>query len=604
MKVTWRDGLSRWRGDEALDATATEAIFWWLVRLRWAALAGVALVLLLAGPVAGGLRPGSAPWLWGVAASLLVYNSTLAALGPARSRWLGHLAGQIVVDCLALAGLVHFAGGIENPFLLLFVLHVVTAGIVLQRGQARALLVVAVTLATIIVIGEGTGLLAHHCLRRDAASCAAVQLDLWSLAVLGGLVLTLCASSSFTRSLTDRLRRSQHSLRTTVGQLERETEQLATARAAIEREHSRLQVLLDCMADAVIFCDAEGEVLLSNQRARELSRSMSSAQAERDGRSVAGGLAALEALLRASEDGHASRTDHAFELNGRTFEPTYSGVRTDDGEALGVVMVARDITERRAMERHLQHEERLSVVGKLAATVAHEINNPIGVVSLYSQHALAKLPDDSPVRDHLETIRRNADSCQKIIGELLELARPREPERRELDLRPLCDDIVESVRPLAEQSGVTVSVAEHARDVSILVRGDADQLRQAVLNLTLNAIEAGGEGDTVSLGAWEGQEGDSTVRIVEIHDTGSGIPPEDLEHVFQPFFTTKDTGTGLGLAVAENIVKSHGGHVEVESTAGLGTTFRIALPDPELDSSPPRSENEPSEGELTERGVA
>ena len=108
----------------------------------------------------------------------------------------------------------------------------------------------------------------------------------------------------------------------------------------------------------------------------------------------------VEELLQAGKGGRAAVTLPSFEVDGRTFEPTHSAVRSEKGEALGQVMVARDITERRDMERHLMHEERMSVVGKLAAIVAHEINNPIGVVSLYSQHALARLDDDDPVRAH------------------------------------------------------------------------------------------------------------------------------------------------------------------------------------------------------------
>jgi signal transduction histidine kinase len=271
-------------------------------------------------------------------------------------------------------------------------------------------------------------------------------------------------------------------------------------------------------------------------------------------------------------------TCSVHESAGRTFELTSSSVRTTDGESLGLVTVARDITDRLGMERHLMREDRLSVVGKLAATVAHEINNPIGVVSLYSQHALAKLSSESPVRKHLEIIRRNADSCRKIIGDLLQLARPTAPQRSRLDLRRLCAEVAEAVEPLAERSGVLLSSGDHERDAPILVDGDEDQIRQALLNLVLNGIEAAPPGAAVSVAAWEAQEGDATVRVIEVHDSGPGIPKDRLEQLFEPFFTTKATGTGLGLSVAKGIVETHFGHVEVESEMGEGTSFRMVLP--------------------------
>ncbi len=157
---------------------------------------------------------------------------------------------------------------------------------------------------------------------------------------------------------------------------------------------------------------------------------------------------------------------------------------------LGLVTVTRDITERLALERHLMHDERMAVVGKIAAAVAHEINNPIGVVSLYAQHALAKLPPGSPIQKHLETIRRNAESCRKITGDLLELARPRTPEHERVDLRLLCKDVAQSVEALAATYGVQVADESRSNAAPLWAEGDAGQLRQALLNLALNAVEA------------------------------------------------------------------------------------------------------------------
>lgn len=559
------------------DPARADAVFWWLVRLRWFALGGVAVVILAAALLER-LPDGAIGMLIAVGGALLAYNAALAFLGPRRSLRFGHFVGQIVADCLALAAFAHFAGGIENPFLPLFVLHVVNANIVLGKRSATFVLGIAIALLSAVTLGEGTGLIDHHCLRHGDAPCSATSLGLWELSILGGLVMTLTASSVFTRSLTLRLQDSQLRLVDTVGALR-------TTRATIERERAKLQAIIDCMGDAVIFADPDGQVLMSNHRARELDP---------------GTFRSLSERFESFEEGRTSYAHPLFEHGERTLEITASVVRSKHAEPLGRVIVARDITERLKMERHLLHDERMSVVGKLAAAVAHEINNPIGVISLYSQHALAKLPSESPIQTHLETIRRNAESCAKITGDLLQLSRPRKPERRPVDLRLLCTEVAQTVTPLAARVGARLTASERESEGSVWAPGDADQLRQALLNLALNAIEAASEGDTITLVAYEDTEAEDQPRVLEVRDTGSGMSPEVLEKLFQPFFTTKATGTGLGLAVVENIVNSHAGRVEVDSERDHGTIFRIVLPSQVRRDSLPSSY--PSPGR--ERGAA
>lgn len=559
----------RWLVVEESDPESRQAVFAWLVRLRWVAILGVALVLLLAGPVFHRLPAGSARWLWTTVAGLSAYNALLALSGPLGLRPWHTFVGQITVDCIALATLVHFAGGLDNPFLPLFVLHVVSANIVLSGRAALGVLALAIVLVAVVVVGEGTGLLPHYCLQPAAAQCDGVTLDLRSLAALGGLVLTLVASSLLTRSLTARLRLGRRHLQATVAELTAEKQQLADTRGAIEAERVRLQAIIDCMGDAVILLDPGGRLLFSNQQARELWRS----------ETPSGDIQPFGALLAEIERGAAPGAAVAFRHHGRAYEATRLPVHSSPGEMLGFVLVARDITDRVAMEKRFMHDEQMSVVGKLAAVVAHEINNPIGVVVLYSQHALAALPPESPVHQHLEIIRRNADSCRTIVEGLLRLARPPRSERRPVDLRDLCRETVDSIRPLALRAGVRISEEERHSGVPLWAQADAGMLHQAVLNLAVNAIEAAGEGNEVFIGAYETQDRDVTAQTIEVRDTGAGIAPDDIEQVFQPFFTTKSSGTGLGLSVAENIVKSHDGRIEVESAVGAGTTFRIVLPD-------------------------
>lgn len=549
---------------------ADDTLFWWLVRLRWLALAGVAAVLLVAGPLLARLPEGSQPWLWAVTLTLAAYNAALARLGPGRSgAGLGRLGAQIAVDCAALAGLVHFAGGIDNPFLPLFVLHVINADVVLPGRTARWVLGLAIALIVGVGVGEASGVLTHQCLSGLGAGCPGARLGLDLFATLGGLVLTLVMTSSVTRFLTEQLRERQRRLQATVGDLEVERDLLVSARAETDAERGRLTALIDCMSDAVSFVDPQGRELFSNQRARELWPD--------------GGPAATDdsfrALLRATAEGAGTAGAGAtIEHGDRTLEVTCSSVWSPQGEVLGLVAVARDVSERLAIERRLLREEQMSVVGRLAAAVAHEVNNPIGVISLYSQHALAHLTPGDPVMEHLEVIRRNAEGCRRIVGGLLKLSRPHAPERRRTDLRQLCREVVESVRPLAARSGAEVSEDAASGSGPVWASVDPGLIHQAVLNLAVNAIEAVERGGEVSIGVQEATAAGRTTHVIEVRDDGPGIEPELLERIFHPFFTTKAEGTGLGLAVAEGVVRSHHGQLEVESEVGGGTRFRLVLP--------------------------
>jgi signal transduction histidine kinase len=553
-------------------------VFAWLVRLRWVAIAGVVFVLFLAGPVFGALPQGVSAHLAGPALALFVYNAFLQALGPDRSGPLGHLLTQFIIDCSVLALLVHFSGGLENPFLPLFVLHVVNAQIVLPRPLATLVLGVACTLIAGLAWGEGQGLLTHHCLRLDGAKCLAAPLSLNAMATVGGVVLTLIASAFFTRSLTTRLRASEEIRGATVDALVTEKLKLAGAHDDIETERSRLQAVIECMVDAVVYFDPTGRVLLANRSQEQLWQSLPILDPESQDQE-AEIRSSLAKIARSVAKGDAPFTDLSYPRADAKFEARFSMVRTDDGEAIGLVGVARNITGRLHLEHRLAQEERMNVVGKLAAGVAHEINNPIAVVSLYSQHALAELAPNSEVREHLETIKRNADSCKKIIGELLNLARRPSPEQKDVDLIALCHDVSQSVAPIGESTGVGVVVdAGPEKEGPVTMRGDPGQLRQAVFNLVINAIEASSDGDVVSLKAGKAMDQGEAFCTVAITDTGSGIPLKVREKIFQPFFTTKASGTGLGMSVAQNIVASHGGRIEIESGHPAGTVFRLIMP--------------------------
>jgi two-component system, NtrC family, sensor kinase len=217
--------------------------------------------------------------------------------------------------------------------------------------------------------------------------------------------------------------------------------------------------------------------------------------------------------------------------------------------------------------------EKLAAIGKLAAGVAHEINNPLTGVLTNSSLLLADLPPGDARREDLQTIVDETLRCRRIVKGLLDFARQTPPQTETLALGDLVEKVLELVRHQPSFRAIQVSTALDPELPS--VHADRDQLRQVILNLVLNAAEAMPEGGALTLTSRRGPAG--TVEIV-VADTGPGIPEEVRDRIFEPFFTTKKAGTGLGLAIVYGIMEQHRGAIRVESAPGRGTMMTISLP--------------------------
>jgi len=236
----------------------------------------------------------------------------------------------------------------------------------------------------------------------------------------------------------------------------------------------------------------------------------------------------------------------------------------------------RDEQLRRSAEEQITKSERLALIGRLAAGIAHEINNPLGGILLFSRLLLRRAPAEGVERENLKRIANDAERCQNIVQGLLDFAHQREPKMELLNIT----DVAEKSIALLENQAIfhNIKIAKQLQKNLPLVRVDAAQMAQVFVNIIMNAAEAmGGEG-TLTI-TTRGR--DAARRIdVSFTDTGRGIREEDLEHLFEPFFTTKEVGrgTGLGLSISHGIVESHGGTISVRSRVGEGTTFTVSLP--------------------------
>jgi len=232
------------------------------------------------------------------------------------------------------------------------------------------------------------------------------------------------------------------------------------------------------------------------------------------------------------------------------------------------------------------HAEKLASVGLLAAGIAHELNNPLTGILTFSHILRKQMSDESPEAKDLDLVIRETKRCSSIIKRLLDFAREKKPEKKNVDINHLLRETELLVRHPVATHDIEI-VSELDADLPpILV--DPDQLKQVFMNILVNAQDAIGDRGKITIRSRVLPQPDAATSgatmepLLEVSftDTGSGIPEKDVTKIFDPFFTTKEIGkgTGLGLAVTYGIVQAHGGHIEVESAAGQGTTFRIQLP--------------------------
>jgi signal transduction histidine kinase len=246
----------------------------------------------------------------------------------------------------------------------------------------------------------------------------------------------------------------------------------------------------------------------------------------------------------------------------------------ENGKVTRIVEISRDITSDMRTQEMLLQQEKLSSVGKLAAGVAHEINNPLTAVLTNSMLLLEDLPEDHPMYEDLKGIADETLRCREIVRGLLEFARQEVPAKAEADLNKIVTSVVSLVRKQFSFKNITIE--EHLADNLPVVRLDRDQFQQVVVNILINAMEAIERDGEIRVETSH-DEPRHTIAL-KITDTGHGIPDDVRLRLFDPFFTTKDTGTGLGLSISHGVIQRHGGNITFESQAGKGTTFTITLP--------------------------
>ncbi len=359
-------------------------------------------------------------------------------------------------------------------------------------------------------------------------------------------------------------------------QLSSKNQALSEKVQELQQMSTRLQCILGSMTDSVLVVDDNLKVERCNSAAGSLLGLPQSMIEGRNYSEISNGLGNGDLVRMAITEGKSvldqERRSTRHDGEEIIVLASIAPIRSPQGPILGAIEVLRDVTDLRRLEEKVACQKRMAALGEMAASVAHEIRNPLGTIEGFAS-LLKRDLETMPEHSRLATkIVEGVQNLNYVITSLLTYARPMSLSCEEFDAGRFISDLRDVLAPNAAGRGVAFAIETPSQ--SFMLRGDKRQLRQVLINLGLNAIEACAAGGHVHISASRGR----TTAIFEVADDGCGISKADRQRLFDPFFTRKQGGTGLGLSLCHKIVLSHGGEIEVASEPNNKTVFKVLLP--------------------------
>jgi len=522
-------------------------------------------------------RPGAFPrdpffLLIGLTYALSVlYMASLRFV--ARYPWIAD--AQLGADAILVSAFIHVTGGITSYFSSLYLLPIMAASTVRFRRGALQVAALSVVLYLALVSSqylEPTAFFPASWQALGPSELPTARFAQYTVAInLFGFFAVALLSGSLAENL-----------RTAGASLERASTQIADLRAFN-------QYVIDSMLSGLVTADMDGRILTFNRAAASIT-GLSTAQAI--GHDV-GEVLQLPAPLRGrlltlGETG-AQRADHQYRWpDGRLMEIglTVTTLSLPDGRS-GYLLTFQDVTDVRRIDRGARMQQRLAAVGEMAAGIAHEIRNPLASMSGSIQVLRQELALSEDQAQLMDIVLRESERLNETIRSFLAYARPQRFTLARLDIRRVVQDTATLLRNSAEVR------EDHVIDVDlpddpVWYEADENQIRQILWNLATNGLRAMLSGGRLVLSAKTERAAGLDELTITIEDQGCGIPPTELDSLFQPFRSSFEKGTGLGLAIVHRIVTDYNGSIEVLSTVGTGTTVRVRLPlrAPEPDAPP------------------
>jgi two-component system sensor histidine kinase PilS (NtrC family) len=527
---------------------------WWLIIGRLA----VAIVLVMARIVWISDR-SDASWTEIVPTLLIIIGLTVVySLAHSISRTLPFQARlQFAVDILLVSWLNWTTDVIHSPYIALYIVIIAASSLFLgPRDSIITSLGCAVAFtASALAVLAGYGTHSAQTMMEVGTSQTAQTIGLFDLAFL---VVGLLSAR-----LAERQSRSDVRLIAA-------TQSLANLRALHER-------IVESIRSGVVTTDLEGRIYTFNAAAEEITGYK---QMDVRGQDASIFFGEIKEIIASSLDIHSTQASPRFEADCLTADGlrlrlgfTISPLFSEGGDTTGTVITFQDLTQIRALEETSRRQDRLAAIGRMAASIAHEIRNPLAAMRGSIQMLRADMAGDSSQKELMEIILRESDRLNRIISDFLSYARPRSIIQTSVDVGELLQQTFMLLRHSAEINKSHL-IEEQVPAKPALVNADSEQLRQVFWNLSRNAFQAMPAGGT--LRATVHENSNDRLRIT-FSDTGRGMAPEQVEHLFEPFSSTTG-GTGLGLSIVYQIIRDHGGTINVRSREGHGTTITIELP--------------------------
>jgi len=402
-----------------------------------------------------------------------------------------------------------------------------------------------------------------------------------------GLIVSLALSFSMADRVTrhvnaikNGLRRMQTDLRSPIKPLRGEMGEIVAAvndmAQALVNERSLNENILMSIADGVITVDTDGQVTSINPAAQQMMGMTASDTVGRPYASLFSDEVDFTSLLLdtlQSGKEHISVTlDYPLKDRVLYISSSTSLLRDDSGKVIGAVAVFKDLSENRQLQKQVMRADRLAALGELVAGIAHDIRNPLTSIRGFMQY-LQKSSDPKEWREFSPLIIREVDGLNRIVGELLEFAKPYPPRISQVRINDLIQEMLLFVNKGTDEHKVCITLK--LDDTIPPIEADGEQLKQVLLNLLINASQAMPDGGTIMIETCR-NDNDSVKFLVT--DSGMGVALENREKIFDPFFSTKPSGTGLGLAVVQRIINAHHGEIAISSEVGEGTSVAVVLP--------------------------
>ena len=489
--------------------------------------------------------------------------TVLYLLALNRTVWLRQLCSlQIWIDVVLVTALVHYTGGIKSLFAFVYILPVLAAAIFLTRRSsllvASASTILYGTLINLQLYGLTEG--AQFLLAESAAYD-----PVYALLQLFVNSATFFLVALLGSRLAERLKETGR--------------ELEAQRIDLRNLRTLHQDIVENIPSGVVTLDLEGKIVSFNRSAQKIIGVAVEQIRDKNWRETPfREITELETFLSTPTSAFTGCSQE-LAIRDKNGQPVPVGIsltplKSSEGRLVGLVGIFQDLTERKKTEARLRQADRLATAGQLAAGLAHEVRNPLAAIS----GCIELIKEQGTARPQLlDIVLREAERLKLVTGQFLDFAKPTLALQKRCNLGALVADAVSLLEKSCDSAHpVIFSIQQETGEV--MVTGDPDQLKQALWNLGLNAIQAMQMGGRLSLVIRRhGSENGNNWVEIELTDTGRGIPPEEVERIFDPFYTTRPGGTGLGLTIAQKIIDNLGGRIEVISREGGGSTFRILL---------------------------